>query len=338
MTTNVSQQPTGQTSSAQAATKPATSVIPTSAPTSTQSIVLHAPQEPVPITIKSSPTDFTGIAISIGASMMVAVVTSYIGFRIAKLQLQQQREDTQEQQRASTKAQLRLDAYKDIQASLAKYAAIRSPAAKLATIRADLKRVVDATRDSKQPTLRSRTPQFTDNLDAFQNALRELKLCVERYEAILPGFDIFKTALTCGLHELLRLRGPVEGVLAAWLPMDRGTHVPSPINVKVITAEVQTEFDKASWPLETAIQQAEGWVFDLGVEAQNFALEKYADQKVARRQPDAPFFTVTVDREDREMLKKKFDETEYGRAVTASLMIHHGKRMSQEASFKVKEA
>ncbi|RDS82228.1 hypothetical protein DWU98_09325 [Dyella monticola] len=335
MIANATQQQAGQAPPVQAAVKPSVSVPPASASPPTPSVVSHASQGPLPIEITKSPTDYTGIAISIGASMLVAVVTSYIGFRIAKLQLERQRKDAQEQQRANTKAQLRLDAYKDIQSALAKYAAIKSPAAKLATIRADLNRVVVATRDGKQPTLRSRAAQFTDNLDAFQNALRELKLCIERYEAILPGFDIFKKALACGLHELLRLRGAVEQVLADWLPVDsRYQGVTTPANVKLVTADAQTAFDRAAWPLETAIQQVEGWVFDLGVEAQNFTLKDYADQPVPRRKPDEPFFTVTVDLEDRESLQKKFAETEYGKAVTASLIIQLRKRMSKKESSK----
>lgn len=108
-------------------------------------------------------------------------------------------------------------------------------------------------------------------------------------------------------------------------------------NVKFVTAHAQTAFDKASWPLETAIRQAEGWVFDLGVEAQNFALAQYADQVVSRRKPDAPFFTLTVDPADRQEIKKKLDGTEYGRAVIASLTYHHRKYFSHEEWMKTQQ-
>jgi hypothetical protein len=109
-----------------------------------QSIVLHAPHDPVSIEITKSPTDYTGIGISIAASFLVALATSLIGLKAIRMQLQRQREDAQAQRRANTKAQLRLDAYKDIQAALTRYSDVESPFVRIALIRAEVTSAVEA--------------------------------------------------------------------------------------------------------------------------------------------------------------------------------------------------
>jgi hypothetical protein len=313
----------------QAATKPvlAAQAVPhvvASAPT--QSIVLHAPHDPVPIDITHSPTDYTGIGISIAASFFVALATSLTGLVAIRMQLDRQRKDAEEQQRANTKAQLLLDAYKDIQAALTKYSDVESPFVRIALIRAELTGAIEAIKQGRQLPLQARFPQFAEKINAFQNSLCELVFCLERYESILPGFDIFKTALSCALHDLRQRRGAFDAVLLNWLPIDGTDHSgrPALLNAKVVTQEAVEQFNKAAAPLETAIQQAGGWVFDLGVEAQNFSLAKYADKVVPRRKPTDPtFFTVTVDPGDRQELQAKFDATEYGRWLAASLAYAH---------------
>jgi hypothetical protein len=330
MTTNTDQQPrtplpapaASTLAGMQATTKPILAAPHAAASEPTQSIVLHAPHDPVPVEITKSPTDYTGIGISIAASLVVALVTSLIGLRSIRMQLQRQSKDVQAQQRANTKAQLRLDAYKDIQAALTKYSDVESPFVRIALIRAELTGAIEAAKQGRQGPLRARFPQFAEKIDAFQNSLCELVFCLERYDSILPGFDIFKTALSCALHDLRQRRGAFDAVLLNWLPMDGKDHSgrSALLNAKVVTQETVDQFNKASLPLETAIRQAGGWVFDLGVEAQNFSLAEYADKVVPRRKPTDPnFFTVTIDPAERQELQAKFDATEYGRWLAASL-------------------
>jgi len=312
---------------AQGATKP--SLAPRQAIVSEpmQSIVLHAPHDPVPIEITKSPTDYTGIGISIAASFLVALATSLIGLKAIRMQLQRQSEDAQAQRRANTKAQLRLDAYKDIQAALTRYSDVESPFVRIVLIRGELTSAVEAGKRGQHWPLLARFQQFAEKINAFQNSLLELRFCLERYESIMPGFDIFQTALSCALHNLLQLRGPFDAVLLNWLPMDGTDHSgrPTLLNAKDVTQETVDQFNKAAMPLETAIQQAGGWVFDLGVETQNFSLAEYADKTVPRRKPANPiFFAVTVDIADRKELQAKFDATEYGRWQVAALVSPPG--------------
>ena len=330
MNANTSQQQatsvTPAKASTQAAFKSVISASPAIAQPATPTIVVQAPFEAVPVSIKDSPTDYKGIALSIGASVIVAVVTSYIGFRVARLQLNRQRNDTEEQQRANTKAQLRLEAYKDIQATLTRYSDVESPFVRIALIRAELNGAIEAGKQGRQLTLQARFSQFAEKINGFQNSLRELVFCLERYECILPGFDIFKTALSCALHDLRQHRGAFDAMLLNWLPINGTDHSgrPALLNAKLITQETIEQFNRAAAPLEIAIQQAGAWVFDLGVEAQNFTLADYADQVVTRRKPGDPtFFTVTVDPADRRELQAKFDATEYGRWLAASLSYAH---------------
>lgn len=292
----------------------------------TPSIVIQAPHEAVPVNIKAAPTDYMGIGLSIGASVIVAVTTSYIGFRIARHQLERQREDSRDQQRANTKAQLRLDAYKDFQVALTKYSDVESPFVRIALIRAELNSVVEAKIYGHELALSARFPQFNENFSRFQNSLCELCFWLERYECILPGFDIFKTALACAMYDLGRCRVAFDAVLHDLLPMDGFDHSgrPKVFNVKSVNKEAIERFDKAAAPLEIAINQALSWVSDLGVEAQNFTLADYADQMVNRRKAiDPTYFTVTANPADRQGLKAKFDATDYGRSVAASQSYAH---------------
>jgi hypothetical protein len=300
-----------------------------------QPIVLHAPHDPVPVEITKSPTDYTGIGISIAASFLVALATSLIGLKAIRMQLQRQSEDVQAQRRANTKAQLRLDAYKDIQAALTRYSDVESPFVRIALIRAELTSAIEAGKEGRYVPLQARWPHFAETFNAFQKRLLELKFCLERYEAILPGFEIFQTALSCALHNLMALRGAFDDVLLFWLPLDGTDHSgrPALLNAKAVTQDTVDQYNKAAMPLETAIGQAREWVFDLGVEAQNFSLAEYADRVVARRKPADPvFFTVTVDPADRNELQAKFDATEYGRWLAASLAYAHRRYARPEDS------
>lgn len=293
-----------------------------SAPSSIQGILLQAPRTAVPVKITDSPTDYKGLGLSIGASLLVALVTSCIGIWVVRLQLDRQRKDAQDQQRANTKSQLRLDAYKGIQAALAKYSDVESPFVRIALMRAELVSAVEAAKQGGQLSVQARFRQFADTINAFQSSLCELVFCIERYESILPGFDIFKTAFSCAMHDIRQGRVAFDNVLLNWLPMDGVDAYGRPVllNAKAVTQEAVNGFNQAASPLETAIQQASSWVFDLGVEAQNFSLAEYADQEVPRRKPTDPtFFTITVNPADRQELQKKFDATEYGRWRMASL-------------------
>ncbi|MBB6187532.1 hypothetical protein [Rhodanobacter sp. MP7CTX1] len=100
---------------------------------------------------------------------------------------------------------------------------------------------------------------------------------------------------------------------------------PTLLNAKAVTQGTVDQFNDAALPLETAIQQAGGWVFGLGVEAQNFSRAEYADRTVPRRKPTNPkFFAVTVDIADRQELQARFDSTEYGRWQVAALVSPPG--------------
>lgn len=323
MNDNTSQQLPAQALPAtpsQSAIKPVIAAPQPIAPPSPQTIVLHASQDPVPINIKTSPTDYNGIALSVLASMVVAVVTSTIGFRVAK-----------HQQRANTKAQLRLDAYNAIQGALTKYSEVEWPLSRIPRIRAALEGAVQGARQGQQLPLLARFEEFENPLEAYISSLSNILSCLDRYEAILPGFSIIKTALLSARWDIRRYRGPFEMVLLNWLPVSGFDHSgrPSLINAKAITQEAVDQFNEAAKTLELALHQASAWVFDLGVEAQNFSLKEYAEQAVPRRQPDSGgVFTVTIDPADREELQKKFDAMAYGQAVIGSKMYAHGRYMS----------
>ena len=290
----------------------------------TQAFVVQAPREPVQVRITESPTDYIGPCIAFFA----ALVTAGLGWIAINWQLKRQRKDAQNQHRENTKAQLRLDAYKDFQLVLARFYACESPNVRLALIRNQLDLARNASSQGQTFRISARAMDFGEKLNQLLTAIAELRLFIERYESMLPGFDIFSTALAVVVHDAIKHRAALDVVFVKWLPVDflDANGGKAMRNIQRIDSTALQELEIASAPMIVAINKGKSWVFDLAVDAQNFLLGNYADQTVQRRKPvDQIYFTVTIDANDRDRLNALFDDTDYARANAASMAYAHAR-------------
>lgn len=290
----------------------------------TQAVIVQAPHESVPVKITASPTDYVGPSVAFGGSLVVG----FIGWCVVRWQLNRQRVDAQSQHRANTKAQLRLDAYRDFQVALGRLYACDFPDVQIMLIRNQLENAINLSQHGYPIQISARVMDFGKVLNAFMVAINDLTFFIERYESLLPGFDIFKTAFGCAMHDVRKHRPALDAVLVRWLPMDGVDQDGHPItlNQRKIEPVALQEFDSATKPMSTALGQARVWVMDLAIDAQNFLLGDYADKPVSRRQPvDQTYFTVTNDPVARDRLDALFDNTDYARSNAASIAYAHAR-------------
>lgn len=279
------------------------------------------PAKGIPIRVVETPTDYVTPSIQIGTT----VLTAAISVAVIIFQLNRQHRETVEQHKRSVKADLQLDAYRDFQVAIRPYSDSGSPTATIASIRTAFSLAIDRAREGQvQFPVIYRTPAFMAELNRHSNSAIALIFFLERYEALLVGFDIFKIAISSAMHDLHEANLPFQSMLARWLPIEnpevaRNPSAPSFIYRPEITADTVTEFDAVAAPLQVALGRLQCWISDLAVEVQNHLLGGYADQLAKRRDPpDQTYFTVTAAPDDRQRLDGLFNAMPFMQAAIAA--------------------
>lgn len=288
---------------------------------STQAVVLQVPKTPIPVRVNNPGFDWLGF----GASAAVAIMSALLSYCAIRWQVKKQHGEAVEQHKKTVKADLRLGAYRDFQDALGKYYEQEAPDVRLRLIRNQFEMAVLATdRGEVQYPLPVRVLDFGQRLNDYLNHLMPLIFFIERYESMMPGFDIFRTALSCALHDVHRSRVRIDSFLTYWLPVDGRDPIGNPVllNQRLITKHALEHFDPAAANMIDAIGFTRVWVMDLAVETQNYLLGDYAEKTVKRREPiDPRYFVVTRDPEDRPNLDARFQNTDYMRNAYASQLL-----------------
>lgn len=279
------------------------------------------PSKGIPIRVVETPTDYVAPAIQIGTT----IITATISVLVIIYQLRRQHREAIEQHKRSVKADLQLDAYRDFQAAIRPYSDSGSPTAMIVSIRTAFSIATDRGRAGQvQSAVIYRTPSFMADINQHVNSAIRLVFFLERYEALLAGFDIFKIAISSAINDLHAAVLPFQSMLCRWLPIEnpevaRNPAAPAFIYLPEITANAITEFDVAAEPLQVALGRLQCWISDLAVEVQNHLLGEYADQPVKRRNaPDQTYFTVTAAPGDRQRLDELFNAMPFVQRATAA--------------------
>lgn len=309
---------------------------------STQAVTVQLPKGDLNVRVTGAPTDYLTPAIQI----IVAVFSVAASAGVILWQMRRQHDQAIEQHHLNVKADLRLDAYRDFQSCFRQFTDTGNPALDIASLRTAFSIAIDQLESNMQqyPPI-WRAPVVMEKLNNHTGHAIDLIFFLERYESLLPGFDIFKTAISCALHDIRSATQPFHQMLIKWLPMEhpdygRNPNAPQFINRPTITDIALKELNAVSESLEKALNQLQTWTIDLSVEAQNRLLGEYSDQRVKRREaPDQTFFTVTADAADRKRLDELFNATDYCRA-NALLMSETKARFANEAQLhpEAKEA
>jgi hypothetical protein len=279
------------------------------------------PSKGVPIRVVETPTDYLTPSIQIGTTVLTAAVS----VAVIIYQLSRQQRQVIAQHKRSVKADLQLDAYRDFQSAIRPYSDSGSPTATIASIRTALSIAIDRSRAGEvQFPVHYRTPAFMAEVSRHSDSAIALIFFLERYEALLIGFDIFKAAIGSALNDVHAALLPFQAMLSRWLPIEnpeaaRNPSAPAFIYRPEITPQTLAEFEAAAEPLEVALGRLQCWISDLSVEVQNHLLGDYADQRVKRRSaPDQTYFTVTAAPEDRQRLDKLFNAMPYMQRALAA--------------------
>ncbi|CAN0621506.1 conserved protein of unknown function [Burkholderia multivorans] len=295
-----------------------------------QPAMLHLPTQGMPIRVVETPTDYVTPSIQIGTT----VLTAAISVAAIIYQLRRQHREAVEQHKRSVKADLQLDAYRDFQAAIRPYSDSGSPAATIASIRTAFSIAIDRTRAGQvQYPVIYRTPVFMAELNQHSNSAIGLIFFLERYEALLVGFDIFKIAISSAISELHAANLPFQSMLTRWLPIEnpevaRNLAAAPFIYRPEITENALAEFDAVAAPLQVALGRLQCWISDLAVEVQNHLLGEYADQPAKRRDaPDQTYFTVTAAPDDRQRLDGLFNAMPFMQQAIAA--DNHARQANQ---------
>lgn len=286
-------------------------------PQESKALVLQVPDKAITVKVDSGVPDWVSPSIQIGVAILAA--TASVGTIL--WQMRKQRELTLKQQRETTKAQLRLDAYRELQKLYAALNASQHVSVDIRLMFTAFQQQVEWTRQNIPITpIQYREPVFRVALNRLTNNTIKLIFFLERHAPLLPGFEIFKLALGAACDEVNAGYHELQSVLLRWLPMENPsygvqTNAPQFVRCPTITTEAVGEFQVAMEPILKSIGLLECWVSDLSIDIQNHLLGDYADQHVMHRVPiDPDFFVVTVDPKKRELLTKHFmEKTAYGR-------------------------
>lgn len=263
------------------------------------------PASGVPVRVTESPTDWLATSIQIAVAIFAAAAST----GAILWQIRQQRVQAQQQHRQSVKAELQLDAYRDFQRAFGPLAHGWVPTSAIAILRVHIQGAISQAQvEGFHGPVLSRTDQFMKQVNAYCDNVIALVFFLERYEALLPGFDIFKSAFGKALNDVNQLRVPVQSALMSWLPLEhpdfgKVTGSPQFIYCPVITPEAEAEIEKVLAPLDVALGQLNCWSIDLSNEVQNALLGEYADQRVQPRNPtDQTYFVIATDPKQRDHL------------------------------------
>jgi hypothetical protein len=187
-------------------------------------------------------------------------------------QMKRQREEAEQQHRKNVKADLQLDAYRDFQRAYAPLSDGWMPSSGLQAIRTAVALAISQLKahGQQQPVL-ERTARFMQEMAGYTNKALALVFFIERYETLLPGFDIFRAAFGSALHDIREQTIPVQSALMKWLPLEHPNSTPlAPkfISCPLITEVAQAEIDAALRPLDIALSQLNCWAMDLSVDVE----------------------------------------------------------------------
>lgn len=270
-----------------------------------------------PVRITSAPTDYIGPSIQIA----VAILSAAASAGLIIWQMRRQKAQADKQHKLSVKAELRLDAYRDFQVVNRNFSDSHIIETEIASIRSAISGAIEQLKDfnfqiplsQREPIYRAAHYKHTTNAIA-------LIYFLERYETLLPGFEVYRLALGSALHDIGGSELHLFSILLRWLPIDNPNFnvvagAPQFLQLPKITDETLTEFNIAAVPLEKAFSQLSCWASDLSVDLQNYLLGEYADQQVKKREPiDGTYFTISIDPDKSVMLTKYFNEgTDWGR-------------------------
>ena len=165
----------------------------------TQAVVLQLSEKPVLVKIDSGVPDWVSPAIQIAVAILAA--SASVGAIL--WQMKKQREHTLEQQKQVTKSQLRLEAYREFQKIYASFLEPNSIGVEIQLIFTAFKRQLDNIQQGFPVTpIKYREPVFQEQLEKHLNNSVELVFYIERHAALLPNFDVFKTAFSVAHHEI----------------------------------------------------------------------------------------------------------------------------------------
>ncbi|MFM0350668.1 hypothetical protein [Paraburkholderia sp. RL17-347-BIC-D] len=281
----------------------------------TQSAIIQVPASGIPVRVMEGPSDWLTPTLQI----VVAIFSAAASAAAIIWQMRKQSEQAEQQHRKAVKADLRLDAYRDFQHVYAPLTQTWVPSAGLTAVRTAVGIAVEQLRRTgHQLPVLERTDQFMQHVNGYRDKALALIFFIERYESLLPGFDIFRTAISAALRDVGQLLLPVQDTLLKWLPMEHPQSTTTAhqfLSIPVITEAAQVEINAALAPLDIALGRLTCWTVDLSVDIQNTLLGHYAEQKVKQRvASDQTFFTVTAASEQRARLDALFAAMPWGRA------------------------
>lgn len=282
-----------------------------------QALTVQLPHTELNVRVTETPTDYVTPSIQIA----VAIFSAAASVGAIMWQMRRQQIQSADLHRKSVKSDLQLDAYRDFQNCFREFND-RTPEVDLRALRTAFAISVDQSdRGQPQYPLTQRAAVLIALFDAHQASAIGLIYFLERYESLLPSFEIFKTALSCALHDIRVSLHPFNALMSRWLPIDnpdyaRNPTLPQFIHRPTITRVAVMDLDAVSEPLLVAFGQLQCWATDLSIDVQNFLLGEYAEKKVERRVPlDACYFTVSIDEADSKRASEIFRESAFFRSI-----------------------
>lgn len=304
----------------------------------TRATTLQLPGNDFPVRITSTPTDYIGPSIQIA----VAILSATASAMVIIWQMRKQKTLADIQHRANIKAELRLDAYRDFQIVNRNFCDTHTVSVEslIRSMRFAFSGAIEQEKSIHfQAPLPQRTPAFMEATRKHSGDAIAFIFFLERYDSLLPRFEIYNLALNSALDDIQRASNELFYVLLKWLPVDNPNFnkvvgASALVYAPRITEEALSEFNIAAAPLEKALGQLQCWTSDLAMDMQNHLLGDYADQQVIKRKPiDNTFFTISIDPDKSVELTRYFmEETEWGRNYTQvnqdaaeSMKTGHGK-------------
>jgi hypothetical protein len=287
-----------------------------------------------PVRITSTPSDYLGPSIQIA----VAILSAAASAMIIIWQMRRQKTLSEIQHRENIRAELRLDAYRDFQIVNRNFCDTNTVNVEnlIRFIRSAFAGAIEQYKNIHfQAPLTQRAPAFMEAITKHSQDAIAFVLFLERYDSLLPRFEVYNLALNSALHDVRRTSIELFYVLLKWLPIDNPNFNKGVVGVSAflqaptITEEALGEFNAAAAPLEKSLGQLQCWTADLAMDLQNHLLGDYADKKVIKRNPiDNTFFTISIDTDKNAAQIKYFnEETEWGRNAT---------RVNQEVTASMK--
>lgn len=170
----------------------------------------------------------------------------------------------------------------------------------------------------KIPPINKRTAEVNKLYFSSFELITEILCLIEKYEIVIPKFNIFKLAIGSINYDLVKSWKNLTSFLSKILPLD----VVFPNGEHKITNDYNPndneiiELNKLSEYFETNLVTFMGYLYDLQVELQNKLLIKLFDNEVLKRKPtDTIVKVITTDEREIENLKKYFEEeTDWGKS------------------------